>query len=107
MPRWPRLAVTGATRVNVLPDVPPVSDFVPGYEASGWQASALTGIRPLKSSTSSTRKSMQDSPIPRMKARIADLSYTVFASSPAEFAAYTAFRMQAPAKAGLIPPRGS
>jgi hypothetical protein len=33
---------------------------------------------------------MQDSPIPRMKARIADLSYTVFASSPAEFAAYTA-----------------
>jgi hypothetical protein len=37
MPRWPRLAVTGATRVNVLPDVPPVSDFVPGYEASGWQ----------------------------------------------------------------------
>src|SRR4029078_11673191 len=26
------LAVTAATRVEVLPDVPPVADFVPGYE---------------------------------------------------------------------------
>jgi hypothetical protein len=74
---------------------------------------ALDATRlPLRPGTAGRgcRKSMQDSPIPRMKARIADLSYTVFASSPAEFAAYTAFtafRMQAPAKAGLIPPRGS
>src|SRR5205807_1874882 len=30
------LAVTGATRAEVLPDIPTVGDFVPGYEASGW-----------------------------------------------------------------------
>ena len=30
------LAVTTATRSEALPDVPPVSDFVPGYEASTW-----------------------------------------------------------------------
>jgi tripartite-type tricarboxylate transporter receptor subunit TctC len=30
------LAVTTATRLEVLPDIPTVGDFVPGYEASGW-----------------------------------------------------------------------
>ena len=30
------LAVTTATRLEVLPDVPTVAEFVPGYEASGW-----------------------------------------------------------------------
>ena len=30
------LAVTTAARLDVLPDVPPVADFVPGYEASGF-----------------------------------------------------------------------
>src|SRR4051812_46375094 len=30
------LAVTTATRLDVLPDVPTVGDFVPGYEASGF-----------------------------------------------------------------------
>ena len=30
------LAVTTATRLNVLPDTPTVGDFVPGYEASGF-----------------------------------------------------------------------
>jgi tripartite-type tricarboxylate transporter receptor subunit TctC len=31
------LAVTSATPQEVLPDIPSVGDFVPGYEASGWQ----------------------------------------------------------------------
>src|SRR6266481_4480606 len=31
------LAVTTATRLEVLPDIPTVGDFLPGYEASGWQ----------------------------------------------------------------------
>src|SRR5262249_28256358 len=31
------LAVTAATRVEVLPDIPTVGEFVPGYEAVGWQ----------------------------------------------------------------------
>ena len=29
--------VTTSTRMDVLPDVPPMSDFVPGYEANGWE----------------------------------------------------------------------
>src|SRR3954452_5209775 len=30
------LAVTTTARLDVLPDVPPIADFVPGYEASGF-----------------------------------------------------------------------
>src|SRR5215813_13252091 len=30
------LAVTTATRSELLPDIPTVDQFVPGYEASGW-----------------------------------------------------------------------
>ena len=30
------LAVTTATRLDVLPDIPAIGDFVPGYEASSW-----------------------------------------------------------------------
>src|SRR5262249_26261798 len=32
------LAVTGVTRSDALPDVPPLDEFVPGYEASQWYA---------------------------------------------------------------------
>src|SRR5262245_16466310 len=53
------LAVTSATRSEVLPDIPTVGDFVPGYEGTGWQGGwALPGIHPPRSSTSSTRRSM-------------------------------------------------
>jgi tripartite-type tricarboxylate transporter receptor subunit TctC len=31
------LAVTSATRSEVLPDIPTIGEFVPGYEATGWQ----------------------------------------------------------------------
>ena len=52
--------------------------------ASG-PASARPRIRPLRSSTSSTGRSMRPSPIPKMKARLADLGGTVLAGSPADF----------------------
>jgi tripartite-type tricarboxylate transporter receptor subunit TctC len=34
--RLPVLAVTAGSRWDYLPDVPSVSEFVPGYEATGW-----------------------------------------------------------------------
>jgi tripartite-type tricarboxylate transporter receptor subunit TctC len=59
------LAVTTATRSEVLPDVPTVGEFVPGYEASGWVGIGAPKKRPSKSSTSSTRRLMRPLPIPR------------------------------------------
>jgi tripartite-type tricarboxylate transporter receptor subunit TctC len=84
------LAVTGATRANVLPDVPRVSDFVPGYEASGWQGIGAHWNTPVEIIDKLNKEINAGLADPRMKARIEDLSYTVFASSPAEFAAYIA-----------------
>src|SRR4051812_40553076 len=57
------LAVTAATRSEVLPDIPTVSEFVPGYEASTGSAWAHPRVRPTGSSTSSITKSMPGLPI--------------------------------------------
>src|SRR5262249_17960776 len=40
------LAVTGGTRFEALPDLPPVGDVVPGYEASTWWAIGLRRSTP-------------------------------------------------------------
>jgi tripartite-type tricarboxylate transporter receptor subunit TctC len=42
------LAVTTATRLEVLPDVPTVGDFVPGFEASGWQGIGAPRNTPIE-----------------------------------------------------------
>ena len=78
------LAVTTATRSDVLPDIPTVGEFVPGYEASAWFGFGAPRIRLPKSSTGSTERSMQASPIPRSRP-LADLGGTVLAGSPADF----------------------
>ena len=43
------LAVTSTTRSEVLPDLPTVSEFVPGYEASAWYGLGVPRIRLLRS----------------------------------------------------------
>ena len=61
------LAVTTATRVNALPDVPPMADFLPGYEASYW---AGIGVPKKTSSEIIDRLSREInavSPIPRSR----------------------------------------
>jgi tripartite-type tricarboxylate transporter receptor subunit TctC len=79
------LAVTTATRVEVLPDVPTVGEFVPGYEAGAW-----TGVGAPKNTlpeiidrlNKEINAALTD---PKMKAWIADLGGTVLAGSPADF----------------------
>jgi tripartite-type tricarboxylate transporter receptor subunit TctC len=87
------LAVTAATRVEVLPDIPAVGEFVPGYEAVGWQGVGAPKTTPVEIIDKLNKEINAGLADPRIKARIADLGYTVLASSPADFgrfiAAYT------------------
>jgi tripartite-type tricarboxylate transporter receptor subunit TctC len=87
------LAVTSATRSEVLPDVPTVGDFVPGYEGTGWQGVGAPRDTPAEIIDKLNKEINAGLADPRMKSRITDFGYTVFASSPADFrtfiAAYT------------------
>jgi tripartite-type tricarboxylate transporter receptor subunit TctC len=79
------LAVTTATRSPALPNVPPLSDFVPGYEAS-----AVTGIGVPKATPAEivdrlNREVNAAFADPKMQARLADTGGAVLPGSPADF----------------------
>jgi tripartite-type tricarboxylate transporter receptor subunit TctC len=79
------LAVTTATRSQVLPDVPTVGDFVPGYEASlvdGLGAPKNTPPEIIDRLNTEINAGLAD---PGIKARLADLGGAVLPGSPAEF----------------------
>jgi tripartite-type tricarboxylate transporter receptor subunit TctC len=79
------LGVTTATRYDALPDVPPIGDFVPGYEASGWQglgAPANTPAEILDKLHGEINAALAD---PTFKARLSDLGAPPFPTSRAEF----------------------
>ena len=59
------LAVTTAERVDVLANIPPLGDFLPGYEASGWQGLTAPKNTPPEIIDNSTRRSMRPSPTPK------------------------------------------
>jgi tripartite-type tricarboxylate transporter receptor subunit TctC len=84
------LAVTTATRVAVLPDVPSLAEFVPGYEAGGWY-----GIGAPKNTPAAIVERLNGSinaalAAPALHARLAQLGYVTFTGSPADFATHIA-----------------
>jgi tripartite-type tricarboxylate transporter receptor subunit TctC len=82
------LAVTAATRVDVLPDIPALGEFVSGYEASGWigvGAPRNTSAEIIETLNKAINTALTDQ---RMKGRLADLGFEPLASSPAEFGKY-------------------
>jgi len=79
------LAVTAATRVDVLPEIPVMGDFVPGYEASAWLGFGVPKDTPAAIVGMLNREVNAGLADPTIKARIADLGGTVLAVSPAEF----------------------
>jgi tripartite-type tricarboxylate transporter receptor subunit TctC len=80
------LAVTTATRLEVLPDIPTVGDFVPGYEASGWYGIAAPKNTPAQIVDKLNTEINAALADPRMRALFADLGGTVLPGSPADFA---------------------
>ena len=81
------LAVTSATRLEVLPDVPTVADFVPGYEASGFAGIGAPRDTPagiIALLNKELNAGLADS---KIKTRIVELGGTVLGGSPAAFGA--------------------
>jgi tripartite-type tricarboxylate transporter receptor subunit TctC len=80
------LAVTTSARLDVLPDVPTIADFVPGYEASGFAGiGAPKGTPPeiIDRLNKELNAGLADS---KVRARIVELGGTVAGGTPAEFA---------------------
>ena len=71
------LAVTSATRTQLLPDLPPVSEFVPGYEGIGWQgigAPRSTPVEIIDKLNSTINAGLAD---PKFKSQFTDLGADV------------------------------
>jgi tripartite-type tricarboxylate transporter receptor subunit TctC len=84
------LAITSATRSEALPDVPTVSEFVPGYEASFWFGVGAPKVTPAEivdKLNTGINAALAD---PKMKARLADLGGVVLPGSPADFGKFIA-----------------
>ena len=79
------LAVTTASRAEVLPDVPTLSDFIPGFEASGWYGLGAPRRTPAPVIDKLNKEINAALADPKMKARFADLGGEPFAGSPADF----------------------
>ncbi len=84
------LAVTTAARSEVLPDLPTVGEFVPGYEATGWFGIGAPRKTPVEIVDRLNREINAGLADAKLKARLADLGATVFVTSPADFASYLA-----------------
>jgi tripartite-type tricarboxylate transporter receptor subunit TctC len=79
------LAVAAATRSEVLPDIPTVSDFVPGYEASAFWGVGAPKNTPAEIVDKLNKEINAGLADPKIKARLADLGGTVLPGSPADF----------------------
>jgi tripartite-type tricarboxylate transporter receptor subunit TctC len=79
------LAVTSANRSQLLPDLPPIGEFVPGYEGIGWQgigAPRGTPAEIIAKLNGAINDGLAD---PKIKSRFNDLGAEIFAGSPADF----------------------
>jgi tripartite-type tricarboxylate transporter receptor subunit TctC len=79
------LAVTTAARLDVFPDVPPVADFVPGYEASGFAGIGVPRNTPAEIIDRLNKELNAGLADGKVKARIVELGGTVLGGTPAEF----------------------
>jgi len=84
------LAVTTAARSEVLPEIPTVGEFVPGYEASGWIGVGTPKATPAETVDNLNKEINAALADPKIRGRISDLGSRVFASSPAEFTNFIA-----------------
>jgi len=79
------LAVTTATCSEALPDVPPLGDFVTGFEVIAWFGVGAPINTPTEIVDKLNKEINAALADPRMKARISDMGAVPFVGSPADF----------------------
>jgi tripartite-type tricarboxylate transporter receptor subunit TctC len=79
------LGVTSAKRSPLLPDVPAIGEFVPGYDAAGWFGIAAPKGTPNEIVDILSKEVAAGLADPGMKARMADLGAEPMPMTPAEF----------------------
>jgi tripartite-type tricarboxylate transporter receptor subunit TctC len=84
------LAVTTATRAPLLPEVPTVSDFVPGYESGVWWGVGAPRNTPAGIIDRLNREINAGLADPKLSGRLIEMGGTVLPGSPAEFGALIA-----------------
>jgi tripartite-type tricarboxylate transporter receptor subunit TctC len=84
------LAVTGATRSALLPDVPTVSDFVPGYEATAWYGIGAPKNTPAEIVATLNKEINAGLADPQLKGRFAEVGADTMPMTPAGFGKFIA-----------------
>ena len=79
------LAVTSASRAEVLPELPTVADSVPGYETNQWYGICAPGNTPAEIVDKLNKEINAAIADPGMKARFAAIGGEPLPGSPAEF----------------------
>jgi tripartite-type tricarboxylate transporter receptor subunit TctC len=79
------LAITTAKRSDTLPDVPPLSDFLPGYEASAWAGIGAPSNTPAEIINKLNKEINAALADPKLQARLAEMGATAVTGSPADF----------------------
>jgi tripartite-type tricarboxylate transporter receptor subunit TctC len=101
------IAVTTATRLPALPDVPTIAETLPGYDVTGWAGVGAPQGTPIEIIDKLNREINAGLANPAIKAKYADLGYTDFITSPAEFGKFIAAETEKWAKviraAGIKP----
>jgi tripartite-type tricarboxylate transporter receptor subunit TctC len=79
------LAVTIERRLDALPDIPAVAEFVPGYEASAWFGVGAPRNTPVEIIDKLNKEINAGVADPKMKARLTDLGGIALRGSPSDF----------------------
>jgi tripartite-type tricarboxylate transporter receptor subunit TctC len=79
------LGVSTGARRDELPEIPAIAEFVPGYEATGWQGLGAPKGTPIEIIDTLNREINAGLAQPAMKARLAEQGGSVLVGTPADF----------------------
>ena len=79
------LAVTTASRLEALQDIPSLSEFLPGYEATDWKGIGMPRTTPPEIIDKLNKEINAGLADPKLKARFAELGSPVLPGSPTDF----------------------